>query len=691
MADPSASRQALCQIVAPVGNLGYGFDEILTRHELAKLVPTGIPTALILDSGSTDSGPNKLALGSTTCPRSAYVKDLAKMLKLVHMFRIPLIFGSAGGDGADEHIAMPAIVETCLSELHRDYRFKTISIFASIDKKIVHERLRNGRVTGCGVCVPELTEDDIIQSVRIVAQVGHEPFLDAMESYPDFDVIIGGRAYDPAPFVAYCLHQMKIWFPNTPPEKLEAIHGGFLHMGKIMECGGQCSTPKSHGAIATVYPDGVFDVQALAPASRCTPLSVAAHTLYENTRPDILRGPGGALYLNECKYEQLADGRTTRVCGSVYRPSNKDGSPYQWKLEAARVMGYRSMFMGSVRDHILIGQIDNLLKRIRAYVEHQHPDVPGQWDLGFHVYGKGQSGPNGPGELFIVGETIAPTQQLATSLAAKARIAMIHGPYHGQKATSGNLAFGIGGLMEVELGRCAQFSIYHLMELEPGEERLESANSADTQKSRGLATANCRIIGTGKPGVADEKLFLSITSLRQNLSKPNVKNPYLIDHQDHISAGASPKTLSDLASVLRSKNAGPYEITIDVMFKSIADYQLVKNSDILSAENLAVALGLPKKDIVWMGYFEPALAFKITIPRYRGGKMTSSGSFMEDDVHGSQQHNAIAALKLPPESVSSSAGFISKFHRHTVLGLLAAWGSFSLLREVVRRLEGLHI
>jgi hypothetical protein len=74
---------------------------------------------------------------------------------------------------------------------------------------------------------------------------------------------------------------------------------------------------------------------------------------------------------------------------------------------------------------ILIGQIDNLLKRIRAYVEHQHPDVPGQWDLGFHVYGKGQSGPNGPGELFIVGETIAPTQQLATSLAAKARIAMI--------------------------------------------------------------------------------------------------------------------------------------------------------------------------------------------------------------------------------------------------------------------------
>lgn len=159
--------------------------------------------------------------------------------------------------------------------------------------------------------------------------------------------------------------------------------------------------------------------------------------------------------------------------------------------------------------------------------------------------------------------------------------------------------------MELEIGRCAQFSIYHFMELEPGEERLKSANSGDIQKSRGLATANCRIIGTGKPNVVDEK-FLGINSLKQNLNKPYVKIPYLIDLQDQMSAVASPKTLSDLASVLRSKNAGPYEITIDVMFKSIANYQLVKNSDIVSAKNLAVGLGLPEKDIVWMGYFKPA-------------------------------------------------------------------------------------
>ena len=99
----SKMDKPICQIITPVGMLGYGFDEKLTRYELTRLDPN-IPTAIILDSGSTDSGPQKLALGSMTSPRSSYVKDLSKLLKLVHTFDVPLIFASAGGDGTDEHI-----------------------------------------------------------------------------------------------------------------------------------------------------------------------------------------------------------------------------------------------------------------------------------------------------------------------------------------------------------------------------------------------------------------------------------------------------------------------------------------------------------------------------------------------------------------------------------------------------------
>jgi hypothetical protein len=84
--------------------LGYGFDEALTHNELVRLLSTGIPTAIILDSGSTDSGPQKLALGSMSCPRSAYHEDLTKLVRLVHNLRVPLIYSSAGGDGTDDHV-----------------------------------------------------------------------------------------------------------------------------------------------------------------------------------------------------------------------------------------------------------------------------------------------------------------------------------------------------------------------------------------------------------------------------------------------------------------------------------------------------------------------------------------------------------------------------------------------------------
>lgn len=243
----------------------------------------------------------------------------------------------------------------------RQYLFKTVSIFSGIDKSVILERLDVGGVSGCGVCVPPLTSKDVKDSTRVVAQIGPEAFIDAMEATPDFDIIIGGRAYDPAPYVAYSMYQLKRQNPGITHDQIESRHGGFLHMGKIMECGGLCSTPKSHGAVATVYESGMFDVRPIAPGSACTPLSVAAHSLYENTRPDILRGPGGALHLDQAHYEQLSDQRTVRARGARFVSSIADGKPYQFKLEAARLLGYRSIVLGSVKDRKLTLDPEELL------------------------------------------------------------------------------------------------------------------------------------------------------------------------------------------------------------------------------------------------------------------------------------------------------------------------------------------
>ncbi|KAK0645210.1 hypothetical protein DIS24_g8079 [Lasiodiplodia hormozganensis] len=499
----------LCHIVTPVGMLGFGFDELQTADMLAKLVATNIPTAIILDSGSTDSGPSKLALGSMSCPREAYTRDLTKLLGLVDTFHVPLIFSSAGGDGSDDHVKeiLQVIEEIAEQEKNEHCRFKTVAIFSGIEKTLVRDRLRAGAITGCGPCVPPLTEEDIDSARTIVGQMGPEPFIDAMTAHPDFDVIVGGRAYDPAPYIAYASFLSIGLKDGVNSAPVEALLGGFSHMGKIMECGGICAEPKSHGAVASVYQDGTFDITPLSLEARCTPVSVAAHTLYEKSRPDLLHGPGGYLDVTSATYEQLGDGRTVR-------------------LEGATTIGYRSMFMGSVRDPILIDQLDTLLERVKAYVAAQHRDHSGCWELEFHVYGR-QVPPSS--EIFLIGEALASSQQLATSLACTARIAT---------------------------------------------------------------------------------------------------------------------TLGHLASVLRSKNAGPYEITFDIMFDSESVYNLIRKSGLLSPKTAADALKVPQDDIIWCGFFNPARAFKVTIPRVRAGKKVAAGSFMEDDAHGSQQHVGLVNLEL---------------------------------------------
>ncbi|KAL0253466.1 hypothetical protein SLS55_010445 [Diplodia seriata] len=272
---------------------------------------------------------------------------LTKLLELVDTFHVPLIFSSAGGDGTDDHVRelLHIIEDIAAREQNASYRFKTVALFAGIDKILVHDRLRAGQITGCGPCVPPLTAADIDATVTVVAQMGPEPFVDAMTAHPNFDVLVAGRAYDPAPYTAYATFLLGSKAAADP-----LLTGGFTHMGKIMECGGLCAQPKSHGAVATVYRNGAFDIAPLGPNAHCTPVSVAAHALYENTRPDILRGPGGSLELTGSTYEQLPDGRTVRVKGSVFRSSRSEGLPYRLKLEGATTVGWRTMFMGSCRD-----------------------------------------------------------------------------------------------------------------------------------------------------------------------------------------------------------------------------------------------------------------------------------------------------------------------------------------------------
>lgn len=247
--------------------------------------------------------------------------------------------------------------------------------------------------------------------------------------------------------------------------------------------------------------------------------------------------------------------------------------------------------------------------------------------------------------------------------------------------------------MDNEMGPCAVFCVYHLMELEMGEERLTSLDRRNgAKKGPPLLRATVAVLGKGQPMLPNDAFIASIALLQDKFPIPDTDKVHQISPSARAKISPNPKVLADLALVLRSKNAGPYEITLDAIFATKEAYLSTKNSNLLSPANVAKALEIPVEDIVWMGFFEPALAFKVTIPRVRNGKKQPAGGFMEHDIHGSQQHVGFANIKLPyavipGTTIASPLSAISAQPSYKLLSIMAAISTVTAV-TVVKRLLG---
>lgn len=101
------------------------------------------------------------------------------------------------------------------------------------------------------------------------------------------------------------------------------------------------------------------------------------------------------------------------------------------------------------------------------------------------------------------------------------------------------------------------------------------------------------------------------------------------------------QTIRTLAKVVRSKNAGPFELTFDVMFDDAERYRMVKESGAVTRETLARAYAIDPAAITNFQFFDPALAFKLTIRRPR-----AQGSVGETDTFGAQQHAPLLDIQI---------------------------------------------
>jgi hypothetical protein len=99
--------------------------------------------------------------------------------------------------------------------------------------------------------------------------------------------------------------------------------------------------------------------------------------------------------------------------------------------------------------------------------------------------------------------------------------------------------------------------------------------------------------------------------------------------------------LGELAQLIRSKNAGPFELTFDIMFDDAATYERVKRSGAVSCEMVARKYGLSVEKVKFF-YCDSALAIKASIPR-----PSIQGDLTDADGHGGQQYAPLMDIDIP--------------------------------------------
>ena len=101
------------------------------------------------------------------------------------------------------------------------------------------------------------------------------------------------------------------------------------------------------------------------------------------------------------------------------------------------------------------------------------------------------------------------------------------------------------------------------------------------------------------------------------------------------------RNILEAAKVIRSKNAGPFELTFDIIFKNREFFEQFKSQQIINRKMIAGVLKISESDILTLIWFAPANAVKITIKR-----PMPSGAPGETDIYGAQQHAPLLAIEF---------------------------------------------
>jgi hypothetical protein len=225
--------------------------------------------------------------------------------------------------------------------------------------------------------------------------------------------------------------------------------------------------PRSGGVFATIDHTG-FTIEPLDPNATCTPISVAAHMLYETVNPFQMREPAGTIMVADATYTAL-DKRRVRVEGSRFELAGQ----HTIKLEGARTTGYETVSFVGIRDPHIVADIETWARLLRTVlterVEQTLDLTPNEYAFDIRLYGHNailedldpdHMAAREVGVMLIVN---APDQATATAV-AKVANPLLHLPLPNM-AYLPSFAFATSPA-ELERGAAYEFVLNHVVEVD---------------------------------------------------------------------------------------------------------------------------------------------------------------------------------------------------------------------------------
>ena len=99
--------------------------------------------------------------------------------------------------------------------------------------------------------------------------------------------------------------------------------------------------------------------------------------------------------------------------------------------------------------------------------------------------------------------------------------------------------------------------------------------------------------------------------------------------------------LFEVAKLVRSKNAGPFALTFDIMFDDQDTYERARRAQAITRELVATLYRQRVEDVQFF-HCDNALAIKFSIPR-----PIFSGDLGDSDVFGGQQYAPLLDIEIP--------------------------------------------